>query len=144
MPSDPPTAIMVASDFDRLTDEEVDNLPDLPLVVARCTPETKVRMLEAGKRRGYYMAMTGDGVNDAPALSRAAVGVAMGLGGSDVAKGAADLVLQDDNFGSIVAAIEEGRRTYDNIQRFIVALIVGNVSEVICESSTNSSGGLIH
>lgn len=101
--------IMTASDFDKLTDDEVDGLPILPLVVARCAPHTKVRMVKALHRRGCFVAMTGDGVNDSPSLKEADVGIAMGSG-SDVAKGAADIVLSDDNFASILNAIEEGRR----------------------------------
>ena len=87
---------MKASEFDQLSDEEIDKLPELPLVIARCAPETKVRMIHAGKRRLKHLSMSGDGVNDAPALKLAPVGVAMGLSGSDVAKDASDLVLTDE------------------------------------------------
>ena len=87
---------MKASEFDQLSDEEIDKLPELPLVIARCAPETKVRMIHAGKRRGKHLSMSGDGVNDAPALKLAPVGVAMGLSGPDVAKDASDLVLTDE------------------------------------------------
>ncbi|EEB91433.1 hypothetical protein MPER_10204 [Moniliophthora perniciosa FA553] len=119
-PDAPKGAIMTATEFNKLTDKEIDELPTLPLVIARCSPETKVRMIEAGRRRGKYLAMTGDGVNDAPALSLAPVGIAMGMDGSDVAKDASDLVLTDDNFDSIRSAIGEGRRIFDNIQRFVL------------------------
>ncbi|KAK7018658.1 hypothetical protein VNI00_018344 [Paramarasmius palmivorus] len=130
-PDAPKGAIMHASEFNRLTNQEIDALPTLPLVIARCSPETKVRMIEAGRRRGKYLAMTGDGVNDAPALSLAPVGIAMGMGGSDVAKDASDLVLTDDNFDSIRSAIREGRRLFDNIQRFILHLLSVNIGEVL-------------
>ncbi|CAE6417894.1 unnamed protein product [Rhizoctonia solani] len=100
-------------------------------LAARCAPQTKVRMIEAGSRRRKYMAMTGDGVNDAPSLKLAPVGIAMGMGGSDVAKDASDLVLTDDNFDSIRSAIGEGRRIFDNIQRFVLHLLTTNVAEVL-------------
>ncbi|KAJ8468494.1 hypothetical protein ONZ45_g17219 [Pleurotus djamor] len=127
----PKSAVMTASEFDRLTDKEVDALPELPLVIARCAPETKVRMILAGKRRGKHMAMTGDGVNDSPALKLAPVGIAMGMAGSDVAKDASDLVLTDDNFDSIRSAVAEGRRLFTNIQRFIAHLLSTNIAQVL-------------
>jgi Na+-exporting ATPase len=123
--------IQKATDFDKMTDAEIDALPELPLVIARCAPDTKTRMIEALRRRGLDMAMTGDGVNDAPSLSSADVGIAMGMAGSDVAKGAAKIVLTDDKFNSIVSAIREGRRMFDNIQKFILHLLTSNVGEVI-------------
>lgn len=109
--------IMVASEFDVLTNAEIDAMTRLPLVLARCSPTTKVRVVEAMHRRKAFCVMTGDGVNDSPALKKSDVGIAMGLNGSDVAKEAADMVLTDDNFASIVTAIEEGRRLFDNIQK---------------------------
>lgn len=112
-----PSAVMTAQDFDQLDDAQLDELEPLPLVVARCSPTTKLRMLNVLHRRGKYCVMTGDGVNDSPALKGADVGVAMGLNGSDVSKEAADMVLTDDNFASIVSAIREGRRLFDNIQK---------------------------
>lgn len=130
-PDAPKNAVMTAIEFDRLTDDEIDALPELPLVIARCAPETKVRMIQAGKRRGKHMSMTGDGVNDSPALKLAPVGIAMGMAGSDVAKDASDLVLTDDNFDSIRAAITEGRRIFTNIQRFVLHLLTTNVAEVV-------------
>lgn len=130
-PNAPKSAVMTASEFDRLTDAEIDELPELPLVIARCAPETKVRMIHAGKRRGKHMSMSGDGVNDSPALKLAPVGIAMGMAGSDVAKDAADLVLTDDNFDSIRVAVSEGRRLFANIQRFILHLLTTNVAEVL-------------
>lgn len=119
-----------AQSFDALSDEQIDALPQLPLVVARCAPSTKVRMIEALHRRGRYVAMTGDGVNDSPSLKRADIGIAMGTG-SDVAKESSDIVLTDDNFASILNAIEEGRRIFDNIQKFILHVLAANIGFVI-------------
>ncbi|KOS21927.1 Calcium-transporting ATPase 3 [Escovopsis weberi] len=124
------SVVQKATDFDRMDDSEIDALEELPLVIARCAPDTKTRMIEALRRRGAFMAMTGDGVNDAPSLSRADVGIAMGSG-SDVAKSEAKIVLTDDKFNSIVAAIRQGRRMFDNIQKFVLHLLASNVGEVI-------------
>lgn len=118
------TIVMTASQFDSMSNDEIDRLEALPLVIARCSPSTKVRMVEALHRRGAFCVMTGDGVNDSPALKRADVGIAMGLSGSDVAKDASDLVLTDDNFASIVRAVEEGRRLFDNIQKVLFTLLL--------------------
>ncbi|PSN66992.1 metal cation-transporting ATPase [Corynespora cassiicola Philippines] len=124
------TMVMPASQFDSLTDAQLDSLPQLPLVVARCAPSTKVRMIEALHRRGRYVAMTGDGVNDSPSLSRSDIGIAMGSG-SDVAKESSDIVLVDDNFASILNAVEEGRRIFDNIQKFILHVLAANFGFVV-------------
>ncbi|KAJ5109937.1 hypothetical protein N7532_002582 [Penicillium argentinense] len=123
--------VMTAGEFDKLSEDEIDNLPTLPLVIARCAPNTKVRMIDALHRRGRYVAMTGDGVNDSPSLKRADVGIAMGQNGSDVAKDASELVLTDDNFASIINGIEEGRRIFDNIQKFVLHLLAENVALAI-------------
>jgi Na+-exporting ATPase len=120
--------VMPAQEFDALTDNEIDLLPVLPLVIARCSPNTKVRMIDALHRRRKFAAMTGDGVNDAPSLNKADVGIAMGEGGSDVAKDASDIVLADDNFASILNAIQEGRRMFENIQKFVLHLLAQNVA----------------
>lgn len=120
--------VLTASQFDKMSDNDIDKLPQLPLVIARCAPQTKVRMIEALHRRGRFCAMTGDGVNDSPSLKMADVGVAMGTG-SDVAKEASDIVLTDDNFASIGNAIEEGRRMSDNIRRFVLHLVTQNVAQ---------------
>jgi Ca2+-transporting ATPase len=140
----PATAASIARaigiDADRIaTGEELDRLPPEVLrecvqsvnVFARVTPEHKLALVEALKQRGEIVAMTGDGVNDAPALKRADVGVAMGRRGSDVSREVADLVLLDDNFATIVAAIDEGRNIYENVQKFIHFLFSTNVSLVL-------------
>lgn len=125
------TMVMTASHFDGLTDEQIDDLPVLPLVIARCAPQTKVRMIDALHRRKKFCAMTGDGVNDSPSLKKANVGIAMGINGSDVAKDASDIVLSDDNFASILNAVEEGRRMSDNIQKFVLQLLAENVAQAL-------------
>lgn len=121
--------VTTAAQFDQLTDEQIDDLPVLPLVIARCAPQTKVRMIDALHRRSMFAAMTGDGVNDSPSLKRADVGIAMGQGGSDVAKDASDIILTDDNFASILNAVEEGRRIFDNIQKFVLHLLSQNIAQ---------------
>lgn len=123
--------VMSAGDFDKLTTDQIDSLAELPLVIARCSPTTKVRMVQALHRRRAFAIMTGDGINDSPALKLADIGIAMGINGSDVAKQAADMVLADDNFASIVRAIKEGRRLFDNIQKFLLHLLTSNIAQVV-------------
>jgi potassium/sodium efflux P-type ATPase len=120
---------MTAREFDKLSDDEIDRLPALPLVIARCAPNTKVRMIDALRRRNAFMAMRGYGVNDSPSLKISDVDIAMGQNGSDVAKDASDIVLTDDNFASILSAIEEGRRMFDNIQKFILHVLAENIAQ---------------
>ncbi|WVQ82803.1 potassium/sodium efflux P-type ATPase, fungal-type [Cryptococcus sp. DSM 104549] len=123
-------SVMTGQQFDALSDEQIDQLPELPLVVARCAPETKVRMVDAIHRRGQSTVMTGDGVNDSPALKRADVGVGMGTG-SDVAKQSARIVLSDDNFSTIIRAIRKGRSVFKNLSKFLLYLLSGNLGEII-------------
>lgn len=136
--------VMSAQAFDKLSEDSIDALPDLPLVVARCSPDTKVKMIEALHRRKKISAMTGDGVNDSPSLKESDIGIAMGQGGSDVAKQAADIILVDDNFATIVSAIREGRRVFANISKFTVHMVSVNVAELtpllICLAFRNEAG----
>lgn len=127
----PKTAVMTGPQFDKLSDDEVDALDPLPSVVARCAPETKVRMVEALHRRGRLCIMTGDGVNDAPSLKRADVGVAMGKNGSDVAKQCAEIVLSDDNFATIIVAVKKGRGIFFNLSKFFLYLMSGNIAQIV-------------
>ena len=118
-------------EIENLSDEELDEFVSDVSVYARVSPEHKIRIVSAWKRKGYIVSMTGDGVNDAPALKQADIGVAMGITGSEVAKDAASMVLTDDNFATIVKAIENGRNLYRNIQRAIQFLLSGNTAGIL-------------
>jgi Ca2+-transporting ATPase len=118
-------------DLDAMSSEELEGIVDRTTVYARVSPMDKIKIVRAWKKKGEVVAMTGDGVNDAPALKQADIGVAMGITGTDVAKEAADMVLNDDNFATIVMAIERGRWIYDNIKKYLTYLLRCNITEVI-------------
>lgn len=125
------TRIVTGSELDTLSDVELSKILAQEVLFARMAPEHKMRIVSALQASGEVVAVTGDGVNDAPALRKADVGVAMGLVGTDVAKEAADIILTNDNFGAIVHAIEEGRAIYDNVRKFITYIFSSNVPEIM-------------
>jgi len=127
----PGARVLTGADLDKLDDKAFIDQVDEVDVYARVSPQHKVRIVEALLARRHVVAMTGDGVNDAPALKRADIGVAMGITGTDVSKEAAAMVLTDDNFASIVSAIEEGRIIYSNIRKFVFYLLSANVGEIL-------------
>ncbi|HMO79226.1 MAG TPA: HAD-IC family P-type ATPase [Pyrinomonadaceae bacterium] len=149
----PVGGVLTGSDVGSMSDEELSAALENTTIFARVNPEHKLRLVETLRSNGEVVAMTGDGVNDAPALKRSDVGVAMGQRGSDVSREVADLVLMDDNFATIVAAIEEGRSIYDNIQKFIrflfstnlalVLLVVGGAFGSFWLGLTDEFGGLL-
>lgn len=123
--------VISGPELDDMTDEELDKAVEKCVVFARVSPSDKLRIIQSLKRCGEVAAMTGDGVNDSPALKEADIGVAMGITGTDVAKDAADVILLDDNFTTIEYAIREGRRVYRNIQKVIQFLVAGNIAEIL-------------
>ena len=123
--------VLSGAALDRISEEDLVEMVDDVVVYARVSPEHKVRIVDAHKQRGHIVAMTGDGVNDAPALKRSSIGVAMGITGTDVSKETADMVLTDDNYASIVDAIEEGRIIYSNIRKFVYYLLSCNMGEIV-------------
>jgi Ca2+-transporting ATPase len=118
-------------ELERMTQEQFDEATARVSIYARVTPEHKLKIVESLHKQGLVVSMTGDGVNDAPALKKADVGVAMGKAGTDVAREASDMVLLDDNFATIVAAVEEGRTIYDNIRKFVVFSVAGNTGKIL-------------
>jgi Ca2+-transporting ATPase len=131
MVTGPAPRILTGAELDGLNDAELDALLGEEVIFARMAPEHKLRLVAAFQARGEVVAVTGDGVNDAPALRKADVGLAMGITGTDVAKEAADVVLTDDNFAAIASAIEEGRAVYDNLRKFTTYIFASNVPEVL-------------
>ena len=123
--------VLTGEELDKIDDENFYKIVEKVKIYARVNPSHKVRILEAYQKKGHIVAMTGDGVNDAPALKKSDVGVAMGITGTDVSKEASDMVLTDDNFASIVNAVEEGRGIYANIRKFIEYLLSCNIAEVL-------------
>ena len=129
--AEPDSRVITGAELERMSIEELKSVVVETAVFARVSPEHKLKIVQALQENGEVVAMTGDGVNDAPALKRADIGIAMGITGTDVAKEAADMVLVDDNFATIVAAVEEGRVVFDNLRRFIMFSVAGNVAKVL-------------
>ena len=139
------TPVVTGADLDRMPEVDLDALlaEDRELIFARSSPEAKLRIADALQQQGHVVAMTGDGVNDAPALRKAGIGVAMGRSGTDVAREAATMVLTDDNFATIVSAVEAGRQVYDNVRKFIVYIFAHATPEAVPFLVYALSGGQV-
>ena len=135
-----PSQAITGAQLDTMSDEELEQSVENYSVYARVQPEHKVRIVNAWKKHGMVTAMTGDGVNDAPSIKSADIGIGMGITGTDVTKNVADMVLADDNFATIVSAVEEGRRVYDNIRKTIQFLLSSNLAEVVAVFSATVLG----
>jgi Ca2+-transporting ATPase len=135
-------AVLSGHDLNRMTQQELEEQVEKVSVYARVSPENKLNIVQALQNKGHIVAMTGDGVNDAPALKRADIGVAMGITGTAVSKEAADMVILDDNFATIVSAVEEGRTIYDNVRRFVKYLMASNTGELFVLLATQLIAGM--
>jgi Ca2+-transporting ATPase len=135
-----PNSVLVGGYIDELSEEQLDSIVDEIRVCARVSPQHKTRIAQALKKKGHIVAMTGDGVNDAPALKAADIGIAMGIKGTDVTKEAADMILEDDNFATIVKAVEGGRRIYSNITKYVRLMLCANFDEFLLILATTSLG----
>jgi len=123
--------VLTGAELDKMSDEQLAEMVENVIIYARVSPEHKMRIVKAWRAKGHVVAMTGDGVNDAPALKRSDIGVSMGITGTEVTKEASDMVLTDDNFASIVKAVKEGREIYDNIKKYLTYLLRCNIMEIL-------------
>ena len=121
----------MGAELNNMSDEQIREIVKEKRVYARVSPQNKVQIVTALKENGHIAAMTGDGVNDAPAIKKADIGIAMGITGTDVAKNTSEVILTDDNFATIVNAVEEGRIIYSNIKKFVSFLLSCNIAEIL-------------